>query len=308
MRSLNPDHLEAFAQVVALGSFSAAAARLHLTQPAISLQVRQLERRLGVRLVERLGRHATPTPAGEEMLRHGAQIEAAIAAAIEAMAAHVTGGAGRVRLGTGATACIYLLPPMLRELRTRLPTLEIIVTTGNTPEILRAVEDNLLDAALVTLPAPGRIFAVTPIVDDPFVAIFPAGEDLPARASARMLAARPVVMFEAGARTRSLVDAWFLAAGLSPRPAMELGSVEAIKEMVGAGLGCAVLPGMATTGSSMMGSSIGGAHPRLSVRPLAPRLKRRLGFVLRRDKLLTPGLRAMAEAMIRLGKTNPTRT
>ncbi len=292
MRSLNPDHLEAFAQVAALGSFSAAAARLHLTQPAISLQVRQLERRLGVRLLDRVGRRATLTPAGEEMLRHGARIEAAIATAVDAMAAHVTGAAGRVRLGTGATACIYLLPPALRDLRVRLPSLEIQVVTGNTPEILRAVEDNLLDAALVTLPAPGRMFAVTPIIDDPFVALFPAGSEVPASATPALLAGRPLVLFEAGARTRSLVDAWFLAAGLSPRPAMELGSVEAIKEMVGAGLGCSVLPAMA----------LAGGHARLAVRPLSPRLKRRLALVLRRDKPLTRGLREMVAALTRLGE------
>lgn len=294
MRNLNPDHLEAFARVAALGSFSAAAAHLHLTQPAVSLQVRQLERRLGVRLLDRVGRRATPTPAGEELLRHGALIDAAIAAAIDAMAAHVTGAAGRVRLGTGATACIYLLPPALRDLRARLPSLEIAVTTGNTPEILRAVEDNLLDAALVTLPAPGRMFAVTPVVDDPFVALFPAGGNPPASATPALLAERPLVLFEAGARTRSLVDAWFLAGGLSPKPMMELGSVEAIKEMVGAGLGCAVLPNMA----------LQGGHPRLVLRPLSPRLQRRLGLVLRRDKPLTRGLREMVAGLTRLGKAS----
>ncbi|BBK40891.1 LysR family transcriptional regulator [Allostella vacuolata] len=293
MRNLNPDHLEAFVQVVRLGSFSAAAARLHRTQPAISLQLRELERRLGVRLLDRVGRRAAATAAGQELLHHAARIEAANAAAVEAMAAHASGEVGRVRLGTGATACIYLLPSALGALRARLPSLEVVVATGNTPEILRQVEDNQLDAALVTLPAPGRMFQVRPILDDPFLAVFPlAGEEPPARATPRLLAARPLVLFEPGARTRSLVDAWFLAGGAPARPVMELGSVEAIKEMVGAGLGCSILPGMAVAAD----------HPRLAVRPLAPRLVRRLALVLRQDKPLSRGLREMVAALVALGE------
>ncbi|WP_374448952.1 LysR family transcriptional regulator [Stella sp.] len=295
MRRLNPDHLDAFVQVVRLGTFSAAADRLSLSQPAVSLQLRQLERRLGVRLLDRLGRRVTATPAGEELLRHAARIDAAIAAAEEALARHSSGEAGRVRIGTGATACIYLLPPALSDLRRRLPGLEIVVTTGNTPEILRAVEDNQLDAALVTLPASGRAFQVRPLFDDPFAAIFPAGDDLPARATPAILAERPVLLFEPGARTRSLVDAWFARGGRAARPVMELGSVEAIKEMVGAGLGCSVLPGMA----------LAAGHPRLAVRPLAPRLVRRLALVMRHDKAMTRGLREMVAALGRLRENAP---
>jgi DNA-binding transcriptional LysR family regulator len=174
MRGLNLDHLRTFASVVELGGFSAAAQRLNLTQPAVSLQIRQLERRLGVRLVERVGRRATATAAGQDLLDHVRRIEAAVAGAVDAMAYHATGTVGRVRLGTGGTACIYLLPPILRELRQRFPTLEIVVSTGNTPDMLKAIEDNRIDVGLVTLPAPGRMFQVTPVIDDEFVAIFPA--------------------------------------------------------------------------------------------------------------------------------------
>ena len=136
MRGLNPDQLRAFAEVISLGSFSAAAERLNLTQPAISQQVRQLELRLSLKLIERVGRKARPTAAGAELLTHVAHIDASMAAALDAMARHATGALGRVRIGTGATACIHLLPPMLRELRRRLPTLDIAVSTGNTAQVL----------------------------------------------------------------------------------------------------------------------------------------------------------------------------
>src|SRR5438445_54739 len=115
MNNLNLDHLKAFADVVELGSFSAAAERLNLTQPAVSLQVRQLERRFGTLLVERVGRRTRPTAAGADLLLHVAQIDAAVQAALEAVARHDGKVMGKVRIGTGATACIFLLPPVLKK-------------------------------------------------------------------------------------------------------------------------------------------------------------------------------------------------
>src|SRR3954469_3039547 len=144
MRGLNLDYLRAFVDVIERGSFSAAARRLDLTQPAVSLQVRQLESRLGVRLVERVGRTARPTAAGAELLEHARRIEAVVATALDRMATHATGALGRVRLGTGASACAFLLPPILRDLRRRFPTLEITVATGNSPDIVKAVDYNLI--------------------------------------------------------------------------------------------------------------------------------------------------------------------
>jgi DNA-binding transcriptional LysR family regulator len=114
MRRLNPDHLDAFALVVRLGSFSAAAARLNLTQPAVSLQLRELERRLGVRLIDRLGRRATATPAGEELLRHAARIDAPPAAE-DALAA-----SGEVGRGASHRHCLH----PLAAVGFRLPGLE----------------------------------------------------------------------------------------------------------------------------------------------------------------------------------------
>jgi len=130
MRGLNLDQLRTFAAVVDQKSFSGAAARLGVTQPAVSLQVRQLEKRFGVKLIERVGRRAAATAAGAELLTHARDVEAALAAAADAMAPHAKGVAGRVRLGTGATACIYLLPKVLRDLRQRFPALDIVVSTG----------------------------------------------------------------------------------------------------------------------------------------------------------------------------------
>lgn len=289
MKRLNLDHLDSFLAVIECGSFSAAAERLQLTQPAVSLQIRQLERTLKAPLVERVGRKARPTAAGEALLAHIQPINGAVASAIEAVGRHAAGSGGRVRLGTGATACIFLLPPILKALRKALPDVEITVTTGNTAELAKAIEANTLDIGLLTLPLSGRMFEITPVLDDAFVLAAPPAMALPARITPAQLADRPVILFEPGGNTRRIVDQWLARAGVSLRPLMSLGSVEAIKGMVRAGLGCAVLPGMALSDRE--------ARRELIVRPLSPKLQRRLAVVVRRDKRLELGLRRMLSAL-----------
>ncbi len=290
MRQLNLDRLRAFAYVVELGSFSAAAERLEVTQPAVSLQVRELEKHVGVRLIERIGRRAAATAAGAELLDHARRIEAAVGAALEAMTRHAKGTVGRIRLGTGDTACIYFLPPVLRALRNKFPSLDIVVSTDNTPDILKAIEDNTIDIGLVTLPAPGRMFDVQPVLEDEFVAIATRGGPvLPDKVTPADLAQRPVVLYESSAHTRHLIDQWAIRAGHALKPVMQLGSVEAIKELVGAGLGCSIVPRMALPNAA--------GRRRLVIRPLQPRLARKLAIVMRRDKPLQRGLREVANAI-----------
>jgi DNA-binding transcriptional LysR family regulator len=299
LADLDLTRLRTFRLVVELGSFSAAAARLGLTQPAVSLQIRELERTLGTRLLERLGRRLATTAAGTELLRHASVIEAAVQAALEAVGEHASGDVGRVRLGTGATACIHLLPPILRTLRGRFPGLEITVITGNTSEMLGLVTENRIDLALVTLPVSGRTFDVTPLFVDSYLAIAPAeAEPLPPVVTPRLLAAKPLVLFEPGGSTRRLIDAWFSAAGLSVVPVMNLGNVEAIKELVGAGLGYSILPAMALRGDGRRG---------WVTRPLAPDLTRTLGLVIRSDKPLGRGLREVIRAFEASAATVRTR-
>ena len=282
MRNINLDYLQSFVAVVERGSFSAAAERLNLTQPAVSLQIRQLERCLGATLIERIGRKAKPTAAGAELLAHADRIDAAVSSAVEAVARRVTGAMGRVRLGTGATACIFLLPPILKDLRQRFPNLEITVTTGNTADIVKAVEENVLDIGLVTLPVSGRVFDITPVMDDEFLLIAPSDMKLPARVTAAALSTKPVLLFEPGGNTRRIADAWFARGGISLKPVMSLGSVEAIKELVAAGLGCAILPGLAVRQERHRSD--------VTIRSLSPRLHRKLAVVIRRDKRLHTGL------------------
>lgn len=102
--------------------------------------------------------------------------------------------------------------------------------------------------------------------------IAPRGTELPARVTAGVLARHPVLLFEPGGNTRRIADAWFARSGVVLKPMMSLGSVEAIKALVTEGLGCAVLPQMAVRKEQAAG--------RLVVRPLVPKLQRRLAVVV----------------------------
>ncbi len=290
MGGLSFDRLRAFNHVVELGSFSAAAERLELSQPAVSQQVRELEKNVGVRLIERIGRRAAPTAAGEELLGHARRIDADVGAALDAMARHANGTIGRIRIGSGATACIYFLPPILRALRGRFPALDIVVSTGNTSDILKMIEDNSLDFGFVTMPAAGRVFEVEPLLDDEFVAIAaPDADAFPERVSPADLARRHLLLPQSGANTRTLIDQWAMRGGIALKPVMQLDSVEAIKEIVGAGLGCGIVPKLALPQAQ--------ARRQLVIRSLQPKLIRKLAIVMRRDKQLHRGLREAIGAM-----------
>lgn len=285
---LNLDQLAAFVSVVDLGSFTAAAEKAGLTQPAVSLQVKLLERRLGVRLIERVGRRAQPSPAGFELLPHARRILDGCSTAEEAMMPYREGSVGRVRIGSGGTASIHLLPRAIAAAKKRMPGLEIIVRIGNTDEILHDIEANRLDLAIVTLPAAGRSLEIEPFYEDELLAVAPKGSSMPADGpDAEFMRDKTLMLYEGG-NTRRITNEWFGTAGIRPEPAMEFGSVEAIKELVAAGLGWSLLPGMALKS---------GSSDALTTSPVRPRLTRHLGMAIRRDKHLTKGLREVMRCL-----------
>ncbi|WP_080761206.1 LysR family transcriptional regulator [Rhizobium rhizogenes] len=285
---LNLDQLAAFVSVVDLGSFTAAADKVGLTQPAVSLQVKLLEQRLGVRLIERVGRRAQPSPAGVELLLHARRILEDCSAAQEAVIPYREGSVGRVRIGSGGTASIHLLPRAIAAVKKRMPGLEIIVRIGNTDEILRDLEANALDLAVVVLPAAGRSLEVEAFYEDELLAVAPKGSVMSKDGLEADFFSDKTLMLYEGGNTRRTIDDWFASAGLRLKPAMEFGSVEAVKELVAAGLGWSLLPGLALQRDR---------SDYLATSPLKPRLVRQLGMVMRRDKHLTKGLREVVNCL-----------
>jgi DNA-binding transcriptional LysR family regulator len=154
--------------------------------------------------------------------------------------------------------------------------------------MLRDLETNALDLAVVTLPASRRSLAIEPFYEDELLAVAPKGSMMPEEGpDAEFLNGKTLMLYEGG-NTRRTTDEWFEAAGIRGQAAMEFGSVEAIKELVAAGLGWSVLPGLALKRDRAS---------YLTTSPVKPRLVRQLGMVVRRDKHLTKGLREVMRCL-----------
>jgi DNA-binding transcriptional LysR family regulator len=291
VRNLNLDQLQTLREVVALGSFSAAANKLRLTQPAVSLQIRELEKRLGVQLVERIGKRAYATSAGEELIGYARRLAQEADAAIAAMRRHREGGLGRVRLGTSVAVCTYLLPPVLASLRRDHPDLEVIISVGTTEYVVGRILENELDVGVVTMPVkPHPALEIASLREDPMMAFFPGSErNLPREATPQFLAGRNLILSHRQSQTYKVIAQWFERAGVELHPVMELGNTEAIKTLVAANVGVGILPLERKQGILVYGKT--------QVRPLKPELLRELSVVQRTDKPLDRALKIVRDAL-----------
>ncbi len=279
--------LRAFLLTAENGSASMAARSLGVTQPAVSQQLQELEKLLHVRLMERVGIRMLPTPAGRALIDPVRRALSAIDQIEPTIASFREGDSGLVRLGTGATACIHFLPEPLALTQAQMPNLQILVVTGNTGEIVTAVEDGAIDVGLVT----SEVLRSNPsihmehVFEEDLVAILPKKFEyqLPATLRPQDLARLPLILFDPAGRTRDIIDGWFKAEGIRPIPAMELGSIEAIKTLVGAGLGVSLIPRLAAKP----------AQRNIVCRGLARPVQRQLCLVMRTDKVLDAGLRTL---------------
>jgi len=295
-------HLRALQTVARFGSFSRAATQLRLTQPAVSMQVRQLEDGLGVRLLERAGPRVRPTAAGSLLLEHAERALGELTRAVERLHALRGVVAGPGRLGTGTAISMYLLPPLLRTLRTRSPSVDLIVTTGTAPDVIRAVAEADLDVGVVGLPVRRRELVVAPFVTDEFVAIAaPRHWRTRTPIDAVALQGERLILDQPGATSRRLIDGWLRRRGVAPTVPAELGNTEATKELVRAGLGVSIASWFSVRREVTAG--------RLALRRLKPGLSYPLGIVRRRDPEPAAPLQAVLAALeaVRRGLERPRR-
>ena len=297
MRSLNLDQLRALTEVAALGSFSAAARRLNLTQPAISLQIRELETRWGLRLIERLGKKAHATEPGRQLIEHAHRIARECEAAESAMRGLRDGWLGRVRIGATLTALMYDLPPILRRLRTDHPRIDIVITNMTTRDTIENIIQNTIDFGLVTLPIKSALLKATPLRPQACVAILPAAtRDVPDVITPHYVARQPLVLEHERGAMHSLVMNWLSKHLPLTRQPMHVGIIEAAKQAVASGIGMSIVPDVA----------VAEPIPEIVVRPLKPALPCTLGLVERRKKSSGPALEIVRNALLALRTVGDT--
>src|SRR5262245_2350568 len=290
MRSLNLDQLRTLLEVVDLGSFSAAARRLNLTQPAVSLQVRELERRFGVQLIERMGKQAHATAPGRELVEAAQRIFRDCELAEAAMRRFREGWIGRVHIGTTNTALTYDLPPILRGLRLEHPGIDLLITNMPTRDSVESIIQNKLDLALVTLPVESPKLRVTSLRRQMLVAILPAGtRDVPDHVTPDYMARQPMLLEQTRGAVHALVMQW-LAAQMPLRATMYLGTIEALKTAVESNLGMSIVPDV----------SVAKPSADLIVRPLRPAVPCTLALIEHRNKPNEPALEIVRNALLTL--------
>jgi len=223
-------------------SFTRAARELHLTQPAVSTQVKQLEEHAGLPLFEQLGKKVYLTPAGAEMLQHGRSILQHFEEVDEAMQQHRGGSRGRLNV-TVISAADYFFPHLLAAFSRAYPGVSLDLGVVNRAELLRRIGENQTDlGVMVRLPKDPELQAEA-FAPHPYVIVAPASHPLAERRKLRLslIAGERFVVREEGSDTRSAMAHGF--GHWLPRLdlAMELGSNEMIKQAVKAGMGLAFL-------------------------------------------------------------------
>ena len=243
--ALGLGQLRAFHAVVAAGGVTRAAQRLAVTPPAISAQIRELERQTGIPLFERAGRSTKLTSAGETLADYARRIFTLVDDAEQALTPDRAGARGRLRVAASDTAAAYYLGPFWRALRRDHPHLRIDVTVHNSGAVAAQVVTRTADLGVLAEAAAPPELVLVPLVEDVLVVVVAPDHPLAARRAIdlRDVAAHPMIVRERGSATRDLVEREMARRGLTLRIAMEIDSNEAIKRGVEAGLGVGVLSG-----------------------------------------------------------------
>jgi DNA-binding transcriptional LysR family regulator len=244
---MNLHLLRVFMAVVEHQGFSRAAQALHVSQPAVSKAVRQLEHQLGLPLVDRgaaRGRGVVLTDHGQSLHQHARAIFAMERAAIADVRDRVDLRKGSLRVGASTTVAGYWLPPHVAGFVQRFPGVDFELLVGNTAGIGHAIAEGRIDVAFVegVVDDPGIVAA--PWRDEPLQVVVAAAAKLGAkrRASVAELARQPWLLREAGSGTRQVAQRLLRSRGIKPARLIELGSNEAIARAVAAGAGVAMLP------------------------------------------------------------------
>ena len=233
--------LASFLSVVRHGSVTAAAEELVVTQPSVSAAVAALERELGVKLTERVGRNVRPTPAGEAYARYAGDILGLLDEGAE-VAGEVDRGASRhLRIAAVTTVGEHLLPPLIRAFRDGHPELEVSLHVGNRETVFNRLASHQADVAVSGRPPDDPGFEGQPFADNEFVIITAPDEPRAKRpwVAVEDLAETPWLMREQGSGTRRLCETYFASHGLTPS-LLTLGSNGAIKNAARQGLGVAL--------------------------------------------------------------------
>ena len=242
MLHLTLRQLSVFEAVARHLSFSRAAQELHLTQPAVSMQVKHLEQNVGIPLFEQLGKKIYLTEAGRE-LAHYSRMIAQQLTEVEAVLGELKGlKRGKLKISVAGTAN-YFAPRLLATFSHRFPAATVSLTVTNRQTLLRQLEHNDMDMAIMGRPPDGLDLTAESFMDNPLVVIAPINHHLVRKNPIPLarLENETFLIREEGSGTRMAMSRFFDEHGIKFQAGMEMSSAEAIKQAVQAGLGLGVV-------------------------------------------------------------------
>ena len=234
--------LKVFEAVARHLSFSRAAVELHLSQPAVSMQVKLLEDSVGLPLFEHLGKKTFLTEAGRELFHSSRAIAAQLAELDQSLAQMKGGQRGKLRVSVASTAN-YFAPQLLASFSQGRPDVAMSLNVTNRETLLQQLAANELDLAIMGKPPEAEHLQAENFMDNPLVVIAPVQHPFTRKKklSLEVMRDTPFLMREQGSGTRIAIERFFAAKGLSINTSMEMSSNEAIKQAVQAGLGLGIL-------------------------------------------------------------------
>ena len=288
-RQLTIRQLRALAAVQAAGSITSAANKLHLTQPAVALQLRNLQDLAGLPLIQRTSEGMVLTDAGREVQRLAERIEVALRDCEQLLDMIAGRSSGSVSIGAVSTAK-YFVPFAIAAFSQQFPKIEVKLRIGNREDIRNALRGYELDIAVMGQPPSDVAVDMRPLGKHPHIIVAAAGHRLAGRRklSAADLAGETFITREPGSGTRMLMEKFFQRTGLKANVGMEIDSNETIKQSVIAGLGIAFIPQHTVSHELQERRLVALKIPGLPV-------MRQWHAMRRADKILLPAARAMLD-------------
>jgi DNA-binding transcriptional LysR family regulator len=294
--------LQVFHTVARLLSFTKAAESLHMTQPAVTFQVRQLEEHFNTRLFDRTHNRISLTEAGSRVYEYADKIFE-LYTQMENAVREMTGEiSGVVMIGASTTIAEYMLPALLGDFKAKYPDVNVQLKVSNTDGIVSMVENNVIDLGVVEAPVLNKSLVVDVCREDQLVAIVSRHHPLASQESidVKCLLDYPYICREEGSGTREVINEYFSAAGVNPveiNICMELGSPEAIKGAVEAGMGVSVVSRATIHKELQLGT--------LVALNLDPPLERPFSFVRQKQKFRHRATDELLEFARNYCKTHP---
>jgi len=239
---LDSRQLRAFSILARTGSFTQTARELHLSQSAISHSMKALEEEIGCRLLDRMGKTAVLTQAGEQLLVHAQKILAEMESARSELSHLGKWGTSRLRIGASTTACQYVLPAVLREFKESFPQCAISIEPGDTPEMIDALRQHRIDLAVNLEPRRDEFLAFRPLFTDEldFIVspLHPWAKT--GKVVREEIPQQHYILYGKASYTFQLIEDYFRKEQIVLHTPLEFGNMEAIKELVKLGLGISI--------------------------------------------------------------------